>query len=210
MLSREGSGRRQRRLLREMELNGWDLFLTGDYRTVYYLTGVLSSAETPTAFALWQDGTSELLTSSPGEGCAAETVRFETYSIERAITHPTHDAAALLRDVLHRKPASTCAIDRPGTPGLYEQLVPGSRDATSTILKVRKRKEEDEIAEIRESLRYCAVAYRAAKAVIAPGVTEIDVYNAMYRDVVREAGTPIAFMGDFACGERAIKEGGPP
>ena len=100
--------------------------------------------------------------------------------------------------------------DRAGTPGLYEELAPNCADATSIILKLRKYKESDEIAEIRQALRYCAVAYDAARAAIAPGASEIDVYNAMYRDIVQEAGRPIPFNGDFACGERGIKEGGAP
>ncbi len=210
MLSQEGSYRRQKRLLREMQQRGYDLFLTGDFRTVYYLTGVLTSPEAPTVFVLRQDETSVLITSSSNEGCASEILRLETYSINRSITNPTHDAAALLQDVLRKKQVSTCGVDRAGTPGLYEELAPNCADATSIILKLRKYKECDEIAEIRQSLCYCGVAYNAARTAIAPGVSEIDVYNAMYRDVVQEAGGPILFNGDFACGERCIKEGGAP
>src|SRR5260370_42218628 len=118
MLSQEGCNRRQQRLLREMQQSGYDLFLTGDFRTVYYLTGVLTSSEAPTVFVLRQDETSALITSSSTEGCASEILRLETYSINRSITNPTHDAAALLRDVLRKKQASTCGVDRAGTPGL--------------------------------------------------------------------------------------------
>ena len=83
-------------------------------------------------------------------------------------------------------------------------------DATDLILALRKKKEEDEIAEIRASLRYCALAYRTARETIAPGLTEIDIYNAMNAAIVREAGTVVPFAGDFACGERSIAGGGPP
>ncbi len=210
MLTREGCQRRQQRLLQEMERNRWDLFITGNFRTVYYLTGVLGAAEAPAAFAIYSDGTSTLVSSRPEPSVATTTVKVETYSIERAITHPAHDAALLLGKALGAKKAATCGVDRPGTPGIYEDLVPSVADATPTVLKLRKQKEEDEIDEIRASLRLCAVAYRSAKSTIAPGLTEIDVYNEMYRDVVQEAGGPVRFAGDFACGERGIKEGGPP
>ncbi len=83
-------------------------------------------------------------------------------------------------------------------------------DAADTILRLRKRKDADEIAEIRESLRCCAAAYRAAKAAIAPGRTELHVYNAMYSAILQEAGTAMPFPGDFACGARGIRGGGPP
>src|SRR3954466_3429953 len=108
MLSQEGCSRRQKRMLRELQQRGYDLFLTGDFRTVYYLTGVLSSPEAPTAFVLRQDETSALVTSSSAEGCASEILWLETYSIKRSITNPTHDAAALLRDVLRKKQPSIC------------------------------------------------------------------------------------------------------
>ena len=45
---------------------------------------------------------------------------------------------------------------------------------------------------------------------LLPGLTEIDVYNAMDSAITQAAGTTITFAGDFACGERGIKEGGPP
>ena len=54
-------------------------------------------------------------------------------------------------------------------------------------------------------MKYCEVAYRAAREVIAPGRTEIDVYNAMVTAINQAAGTTITFAGDFACGERGSK-----
>jgi Xaa-Pro aminopeptidase len=193
-----------------METQTWDAFVTGNFRTVYYLTGVLTAADAPTALVLWNDGTSALITSSPTDGHATETIKLETYSIQRTITRSTHEAASLLKDVLAKKQSRSYAVDRPGTPGLYEALIPAAADATDAILKIRKRKEEDEIDEIRQSLEYCKAAYRAAKAAIAPGLTEIDIYNAMYSEIVKAAGATIHFAGDFACGARGIKSGGPP
>lgn len=215
MLTAEGCRNRQQRLLQELEESRCDLFLTGDYRTVYYFTGVLGPADAPAAFVLWQDGASALITSAAQEsGCAGEVVKLETYSPRRPITQPVHDAAGLLRPLLGRKPASRAAVERAGTPGLFEEAARAHGaelvDATAGILRLRRRKEADELEEIRGSLRCCAAAYRAARETIAPGLTEIDVYNRMYAAVASEAGTAIPFPGDFACGERGIDGGGPP
>jgi Xaa-Pro aminopeptidase len=218
MLTREGCQARQQRLLREMEANRWDLFLTSDYRSGYYLTGALSDPAVPTVFALWQDGASVLVTAVKGEACASEIVPLEFYSIRRTITHPAHDAARLIKEAIARRPLAqlACAVEQAAASslldGLLRDMLPGSRleDATTTILKLRKRKEPDEIEEIRESLRYCAVAYRAARETIAAGRTELDVYLAMYGAIAREAGTAVELAGDFACGERGIDGGGPP
>src|ERR1035437_10273678 len=107
MLTPAGSGIRQTRLLRRMEEDRLDLFVTGNYRTVYYLTGSLTSPETPAAFALWSDGQSAVI--NP-----------ETYSIDRVIDKPGHDAANLLLNSLtqHRDRVSAIAIERAGTSAL--------------------------------------------------------------------------------------------
>jgi Xaa-Pro aminopeptidase len=83
-------------------------------------------------------------------------------------------------------------------------------DATDLLLRLRKRKEEDEIDEIRTSLRCAAAGYRAAREAIRPGATEIDVYNAIQSAATTELGTSLSFPGDFAAGERCVRGGGPP
>src|SRR5690349_9521275 len=219
MLTIEGCRTRQRRLLAAMERERWDCFLTGNYRTVYYLTGCLSPPETPVIFLLSQDAGSVLVTSTKGGAAADQFILLETYSIQRSITHPGHDAAVLLRKHLAGKPhwrPRTGAAEPAMTPAVVQDAAGAAfqgivwADATNTILALRKRKEADEIEEIRTSLRYCAVAYRAAKQAITPGRTELDVYNAMFAAIMQEAGTTVQFLGDFACGTRGIKEGGPP
>ena len=60
--------------------------------------------------------------------------------------------------------------------------------ALQVIQHLRKCKDEDEIDEIRASLRLCAAAYRRARAVLAPGLTELDVYLAMHE--MRKAHNP--------------------
>jgi Xaa-Pro dipeptidase len=212
MLTREGCRARQNRLLGEIEAAGWDLFLAGNPRTVYYLSGSYSAEDLPAAFLLWRDGSSVLFSTSTAQAFADRQVTIESYSLDRSITEPFHDAARLLAPELGRKPFRRCSVERGRTSGLFEARLNGATvdDATSVILRLRKKKEEDEIEEIRESLRYCAAAYRAAREAIAEGQTEIDMYLAMYAAVVREAGTSVPFPGDFACGQRSIAGGGPP
>jgi Xaa-Pro aminopeptidase len=198
MLTEAGCQSRRQRLQRELASRRWDLFVTGNYRTAYYFTGKLAGPEQPVLFLLWQDGTHQLL-------------QPETYSIHRVIDRPFHDLVLLLDFALGAKPAPvTCAIERSATLGLYEQRFRNVVDATQTVLRLRKQKESDEVNEIRESLHLSATAYRAARQTITPGITEVDVYNAMYSAITTEAGTPVAFPGDFAAGCRCIRAGGPP
>src|SRR5438045_1876319 len=102
MLTPTGCRTRQQRLLRVLEANEWDVFLTGNYRTAYYLTGVLSQPDSPAVFVLWSDGTSALIGSATEGAVANELVPLETYSIHRSITQPAHDAAVLAADILSK------------------------------------------------------------------------------------------------------------
>jgi Xaa-Pro dipeptidase len=188
-----------------MEAAGWDLFLTANPRTVYYFSGAFQSEDAPAIFLLRADGASTVFGAGSPPVAADHFTQIETYSIHRCITHPFHDAARMLS----AGSAKVCGVERSRTAGLFEAGL-NVDDATATVLRLRKRKEEDEIDEIRESLRYCAVAYRAAREIIAPGVTELDVYQAMYGAIVSAAGTTVAFPGDFVCGLRSINTGGSP
>jgi len=189
-----------------------DLFLSADPRTAYYFTGSFGAGDSPVIFALWQDGTSVLVMPGGGEALASDVRHLETYSIGRTITQPLHDAVRIFADALGGKRNRHAAVERASASGLLEQLLQGAGlvDATGTVLRSRKHKEPDEIEEIRSSLRLCAVAYDAARQTIAPGRTEIDVYNAMHAAITQEAGTVVPFPGDFACGQRCVKGGGPP
>src|SRR5262249_51957283 len=108
------------------------------------------------------------------------------------------------------------AMERAATASLLESALQAStggrsvEDASKAVLRLRKRKHADEVDEIRRSLSLCKAAYWAARAVVAPGVTELDVFHVVYTEVTREAGSTVEFRGDFAAGERAIRGGGAP
>jgi Xaa-Pro aminopeptidase len=217
MLTSTGCQQRQERLLRRMDAGRLDLFLTGNYRTIYYLTGSLSAPEAPAVFVLWQDGRSALVTSAVHQALTGELILLDTWSLDRVIDRPAHDAAELLRSALSAKAGIAVAgVERDSTPAVFEHalrdVAPQAAvlDAGPFIRELRKRKEEDEIEEIRASLRLISAAYDAARGAIAVGRTELDVYNAMQSAVTLAAGTFVQLHGDFAVGERAIRGGGAP
>jgi Xaa-Pro dipeptidase len=202
-----------------MEANSWDAFVTADRRTAYYLTGFLNSPDFPVIFLLWANGQTALLSGATSGEYANEMVPLETYSIQRCIDLPDHDAASELEALLAKKKnqnLSRWALEKFSVSSLFEDSIrkvfPKAEffDASETLMRMRKKKEEDEIAGVRENLKYCRVAYNAAREAIQPGLTEFDIYNAMHNAMVREAGTRIDFVGDFACGDRGIAGGGPP
>jgi len=205
-------------MLRVMEQRGWDLFVTANFRTVYYFSGALHNVDAPTLFALYADGRTLLIGAASEASEMSSVLPIETYSIERSIDEPVSDLARIFLGALHSAAARvlTVAAERSASSGLIEDAIrhrTGASeiaDATSVILRLRKFKEPDELEEIRNSLRLCAAAYRAARPAVIPGASELDVYGAMYSAVMREAGTTVTFPGDFATGGRSVRGGGPP
>jgi len=97
-----------------------------------------------------------------------------------------------------------------GTRGFYEELAPNCADAIPIHSAAAELyKECDEIAEIAKAWLLWRRLQNAAAAAPLIGVSESEVYNAMYRDVVQEAGGPSLSTDDFACGESASKREAP-
>lgn len=76
------------------------------------------------------------------------------------------------------------------------------------LLAMRRKKYPDELAMIREAVRVVEAGHRAARGMIRPGLTELDVYNAIQAAMVTEAGHAVHLMGDFVSGEYAARVGG--
>jgi Xaa-Pro aminopeptidase len=186
-----------------------DLFVTGNYRTVYYFTGRLPPPDAPCAFLAWADGRTALVAPSGNLALADQKREVAVYAPERAVSLPHRDAAAMVEDLLAGRPALRVGLDRTSVESPAVRDVSGE-DASELVLHLRRRKEADEVNEIRASLRLCAAAYDAARQAIHPGETELGVYLAMHAAIAQVYGGPVPFPGDFACGLRSVRGGGPP
>jgi Xaa-Pro aminopeptidase len=81
-------------------------------------------------------------------------------------------------------------------------------DLSTAIFQMRRHKDADELLLIRDAIRVAEAGHRAVRAMIAPGVTELDVYNAAHHAMVTEAGHAVLLLGDFAGGARVAGGGG--
>jgi Xaa-Pro aminopeptidase len=79
--------------------------------------------------------------------------------------------------------------------------------ATRTL---RRAKDPDEIAVLRQSLQAATAALIAAMSEIRPGMTEFDAYRLMERVAGETAGRQVLIYGDFVSGPRCEQIGGPP
>jgi hypothetical protein len=92
--------------------------------------------------------------------------------------------------------------DRPGDP-LAASVV-------STIAQMRRQKDPDEIAVLRQCMRAGEAGQAWARQNVRPGMSELDVYNGICAACIKEVGRPLIVYGDFAVSPGASRHGGMP
>jgi Xaa-Pro aminopeptidase len=92
--------------------------------------------------------------------------------------------------------------DRPGE--VYAATV------ISTLAQLRRRKDPDEVAVLRQCMRAGEAGHAWARANVKPGMTELDVYSGVYSACVHAAGRPVIVYGDFAVSPGSKRRGGGP
>lgn len=211
MLKPENCRQRQQRLLGQMERERLDLVVLANPKTIYYFSGALTDPQWPQAFALEASGASLLITNQEPKQAAADRVRVYTgYTIERPFHRATmmEEAVALLREGIGK---GTAGWEHDFAPCALSGIGGGSTvDITPAIDDLRRIKDPDEIESIRDTIRLTEAGYAAVRGRIEPGMTEFQVYSMFHEALVRHAQTSVDLRGDFACGTRAIRGGGPP
>ena len=92
--------------------------------------------------------------------------------------------------------------DQPGDP--Y------ARTLIETLAVLRRQKDPDEIALLRECMRVTQAGHAWARENIRPGMTELDVYAGVNGTCVRAAKQAVIVYGDFAVSPGPKRRGGPP
>lgn len=189
-----------------------------DHTAIRHLTGAASIPEWPAAVVISSDE-AVAISWTPGEQSLAVDRQIVLPGIQRdrPVDHLAELSAAL-RPILREAATgrSRAALDLARAPGwlwiLLGQLNLSDRlvDVGQDLIALRRRKDPDELAIIRFNVELAEIGYTAAAGVIYPGVTEIDVYDAMSAAVNRRAGTSVPLGGDFACGPGGGTRGGPP
>jgi len=83
-------------------------------------------------------------------------------------------------------------------------------DVGPLVHQLRRAKEPDEVAALRNSLCAATAALVAAMREIRPGMTEFDAYRLVQRVAGETAGRHVLVYGDFVSGPRCEQGGGPP
>ncbi|MCA9103445.1 MAG: aminopeptidase P family protein [Planctomycetales bacterium] len=203
---------RQQRLMEVMRRERLDLAIIARGEHIQWLTGVRYPHHFEPVVTLSVDGRCGLIVPNKApETAAADDVRtYEGKWLSTMRNDQRAAAAAVLADVLATESSSL----RVG--GEYSVFGPHLREAVGCdavfdvepeIVRMRRRKDDDELALIGRAIDATGAMYRRAREIIRPGINELDVFNELQAVAVRELGEMLTGTGnDYACGAR----GGPP
>ncbi|MDB5308300.1 MAG: aminopeptidase family protein [Gemmataceae bacterium] len=104
------------------------------------------------------------------------------------------------------------AVEAAGTGGrIHDALADPTAPQIFTITsELRRRKDPDEVDQIRACMRATEAGHAWARAHVRPGMTELDVYAGIARAVYTAVGHWAVVYGDFTVSPGSAKRGGPP
>jgi Xaa-Pro aminopeptidase len=208
---------RQQRLLAEMERQRLELVIVAHNAHVQWLTGChFAWTFSPTA-ALSADGYCTLVAPErrmPAVAAADDVVPYEAqwHSTLRNDQRVASQAVLLDRLAGGAKPRRVGVDCSLVGDSLHESRGLAKRvdhiDIEPTMYYLRRRKEADELALMRKAIAATGRMYERARAIVAPGVSELEVFNQLQSVAVEEFGEPQSALpgNDYACNAR----GGPP
>ena len=202
-----------------------DQAIFGRRETITWLTGFATPIQTgPNVFAaggpllLYSDGRFTLIVVNQQEELAAafgresdgRVIAYEGYSLEPSIPSAANLVAAL----------KSAGLGSTGTIGVERayvgDLVTGGLDRASItgidgwLEPLRAVKTGEEIALLRRNFALTDSGHAAARAAVAPGQREIDVWNAAHSAIQAEAGRRVPLGNDCVVGRRQNNIGGWP
>jgi Xaa-Pro aminopeptidase len=199
-LTREGCLRRQAALRARLEKLDIDAAVFADPRNVHYFTGHWGRVVfVPVLMIVTRGGS--VLALSQESGAAPVVDEIVVYPGVRTGTLIDDQFAAALESLGQQLAgAKRIGGDRAMPAAAWLDLNPVPRS-------LRRRKDPDEVALIRRGIAACEAAYAAAREMLRPGVSEMEIYAELQRIAVLSVGEPIGEFGnDFQSGS----PGGPP
>ncbi len=204
MLDPKQSKARQKRLLVAMHEQRLDAIVVGAPHHVYYFGAFMTGWLHQSAFVLFADGRSWLVTANEcATGTAADEVAsFEAQWLATQRQEQPIVVAAKVREVLVARRASRVGFD---ASQMTSQLALMDdfefEPIDQTLWQQRRVKDADELILIERAIRASEAMYAKAREIIEPGVQELDVFNALHAAAVKSTGEPMtALLGnDFRC-----------
>jgi Xaa-Pro dipeptidase len=207
---------RQARLLKEMQRLRLDVAIVTQNAHVQWLTGCWYSWLFSPLAALWADGHCTLVAPSrrmPESAAADEVVPFEAQWHSTLRNNQRAAAAEVLGEQLGSRRAPRQIGIESSTynthfSAAFDDFGAETTDIEPTLYYLRRRKDADELALMKVATEATRAMYARARAIVAPGINELEVFNQLQAAAVDVFGEPPSAPAgnDFACAAR----GGPP
>jgi Xaa-Pro aminopeptidase len=203
---------RQDRLRRWMAAERVDVAILVAAEQIEYFTGHRWDGRFAPLAALRADGPTLLVCPDrPVEQAAATELRTYEAKWRSTLRSDQREAAAVvLGDWLRGTgPVGRAAVEFSACPPHVTAVVGGAdlADLEPEVLRMRRRKDPDELALLRRAIAATGAMYDTARGMVRPGVDELEVFSALQAAAVAVCGEQLTGTGnDYACGAR----GGPP
>jgi len=202
---------RQERLLARLAERDLDLVVVVSPEHVEYLTGHRWDHRFSPLAAVAADGRCLLVCpDKPAADSAADDVRTYEGKWRSTLRNDQREAAAaVFGDWLAGRRFRRVGVEFSACPPHVIGRLSAAEvvDIEPELLTMRRRKDPDELVLLRRAIAACGAMYEAARGMIAPGVSELDVFSALQAAAVTSCGEMLTGTGnDYACGVR----GGPP
>lgn len=200
--------RRQARLVVELERMKCGLAVLLRPESIQWLTGAYVGPLVFPAAAIDADGRVTLVLPSRKAETPAVADTLRTYDEKRLSTmrdasEQRHDAILTLLDSFAAAPSRAGCEFSLAPQSLYGALAGDWIDFDSVMFRLRRRKEADELAAMAYANRANEAMYAHARGVVAPGLSELELYSDLYGVAVRTLGEPPTYFGqDFRCAAR--------
>jgi Xaa-Pro dipeptidase len=199
---------RQARLSELMSRLRLDAVVVGLPHHVYYFSAILASWQHTSAFILFGDGRAVLVSANaPNKQAAADEAM--AYEANWNGTLRQEQPATVAATVVNRLEAAGRRHLRVGVDasavGLHVSLLHTSGSVETIdphLWQMRRVKDPDELALIKTAIRATEAMYDRARAIIEPGLPELDLFGELHKAAVLSTGEPMTSMlgNDYACG----------
>ncbi len=202
---------RQQRVLEIMQRMDLDLVIVTQIDHVQYLAGPRFKPVFSPCAALSRDGRLTLVAPgiAPVEAAAGTIATYEAQLHSTLSNDQRHaSSTALLATLGNRSSLRRIGAEFSSCPlHITGQLSAQWVDIEPELYQLRRRKDPDELENLKQAIAATDAMYRRAREIIKPGINELVVFDELQAAAVEACGEMITGTGnDYACGER----GGPP
>ncbi len=211
MLEKDTLERRLSALRAGLEARGLAAAVLSRPQHLFYFTGVQPGAAPAFLLALPR----ETVAVAPAPLGDLETVTYVSYDIHQGWSLPA-GASAALEQALAGSGLEGRAVgaELDHLPALYLQAIGRHagpvNDLGELLWGLRRVKDGAEIAQIEANVAANDRVFAALQRTVRAGMTELEVWGMVYRDLCEEAGEPITLEADLGAGVRAANSDAKP